>query len=46
MVSLKIWENNMEVKRICQWCGKPFIAQKLPLIIVAINVPIKATNIV
>ncbi len=19
---------NMEVKRICQWCGKPFIAQK------------------
>ncbi|MBE5687376.1 MAG: DNA-binding protein, partial [Alistipes sp.] len=18
----------MEVKRICQWCGKPFIAQK------------------
>ena len=22
------FENNMEVKRICQWCGKPFIAQK------------------
>jgi len=22
------WNENMEVKRICQWCGKPFIAQK------------------
>lgn len=28
MVSLKYGENNMEVKRICQWCGKPFIAKK------------------
>ena len=28
MVSLKYEENNMEVKRICQWCGKPFIAKK------------------
>ena len=25
---LKYGVNNMEVKRICQWCGKPFIAQK------------------
>lgn len=25
---LKYGEKNMEVKRICQWCGKPFIAQK------------------
>ena len=23
-----VFENNMEVKRICQWCGKPFIAKK------------------
>ena len=35
----------MEVKRICQWCGKPFIAQKPPPIIVVLNVLNEATNI-
>lgn len=28
MVSLKIWRKQHGSKRICQWCGKPFIAQK------------------
>lgn len=35
----------MEVKRICQWCGKPFIAQKTTPIIVVLNVLNEATNI-
>ena len=34
----------MEVKRICQWCGKPFIAQKTTTIVV-LNVLNEATNI-
>lgn len=34
----------MEVKRICQWCGKPFMAKRLPQIIAARNAPKEAIN--
>ena len=34
----------MEVRKICQWCGKPFIAQRQRLAIVVISAPILATK--
>ena len=34
----------MEVKRICQWCGKPFMAKKTTTNIVVRNVPKEVIN--
>ncbi len=36
----------MEVKRICQWCGKPFMAKKTTTNYVVRNVPKEVTNTV
>lgn len=34
----------MEVRKICQWCGKPFIAKKTRLAIAVISAPILVTK--